>query len=180
MKKNASRIFIHIDYALEPVLIIPLLLAALLQVLYRFVPFVNVPWTLELITFLYSASVWVGISIAIRENSHIGIEAIYRRFPYRVKKIARLFSWLAFATTMIFFGYLGSIAISGYFRSGSVTPAMQVPYWLVRSPIILGALLSLYRITEKVVAIISGNDPEFAVSTGTEREAGYESAEKLW
>lgn len=161
MKKRISYYIKNIDYLVQPVLMTTLLLAALVQVLYRFIPWLKAPWTLELITFLFSTSVWLGISIAIHDDSHVGIKVVYHLFPKKIRKVLKLISMILFAIMMIFFGYLGTQALIGYYQQQSVTPAMHVGYWILRSPILFGSILSLYRLIEKIKLIIHNKDPEF-------------------
>ncbi|MGI5173221.1 TRAP transporter small permease [Treponema sp. OMZ 840] len=161
MGKKIIKFLRNIDYHIQPVLMSFLLIAALIQVLYRFLHFLKTPWTLELITFLFSASVWFGISIAIKENIHVGIEAVYRHFPIKIRKILKIFNSLLFMIMMVFLGYLGTHAIIGYFRSQTLAPATHLPYWFLRSPCVFGAILSVYRIIEKIHGILTGKDPEF-------------------
>jgi TRAP-type C4-dicarboxylate transport system permease small subunit len=138
-----------------------LLLTALLQVLYRLISWIKTPWTLELITFLFSASVWLGISIAIHDDSHVGIKVVYHLFPKKIKKIMKLFSLIIFGVMMIFFGILGSEVLIGYFLSQSKTTSLHLGYWIVRSPIFFGSILSIYRLIEKINLILKDKDPEF-------------------
>ncbi|MDR9860178.1 TRAP transporter small permease [Treponema socranskii] len=160
MKKKIIKFLRNIDYHIQPILMSALLITALIQVLYRFVHFIKTPWTLELITFLFSASVWFGISIAIKENIHVGIEVVYKLFPVKIRKILKIFNNLFFMIMMIFLGYLGTHALIGYFRSQTLAPATHLPYWFLRSPCVFGSILSVYRIIEKIHGILTGKDPE--------------------
>lgn len=172
MKNKLGKFFANIDYMVQPVFMVSLLLAALFQVLYRFVPFIKAPWTLELIKFLFSGSVWLGISIAIKEDAHVGIKAVYRHFPLRIRKALKIFSHVVFGLMMIIFGWLGTEALLGYAQMQTLTPAMHQPYWLMRMPIVLGSILSVYRLIQEILNIIKNKDPEFL-------NLGHESDNKM-
>ncbi|WP_020610967.1 TRAP transporter small permease [Sediminispirochaeta bajacaliforniensis] len=159
--KKLSSLLGNLDYFIQPILMIILLAAALLQVLYRFVPFVHTPWTLELITYLFSASVWLGISIAVKENSHVGILAVYSRFPRKIRIFFKICNYGIFAAMMLVFAFLGLQALVGYWRTENISPALHAPYWLLRSPIAIGGIYSVYRIVQQIAAIIRHTDPEF-------------------
>lgn len=167
--KNKS--FLHIiknlDYYSQPVLMIALLATALLQVLYRFVPFIHTPWTLELITFLFSASVWMGISIAVKENANVGIMSIYDRFPRKMRICCKIFNNIIFGIMMISFGYFGTMSLMSYVRLDKITPAMHLPYALMRFPILLGSIYTIYRIIQVLILIKNHKDPEFFDKDGT-------------
>lgn len=159
--KGLLNIIKNFDYYIQPVLMITLLAAALLQVLYRFVPFIQTPWTLELITFLFSGSVWMGISLAVKENANVGIMSVYDRFPRKIRIFCKIFNNIIFAIMMIAFGYFGSMSLMSYVRLDKITPAMHAPYALMRFPILLGSIYTLYRIIQVLLLIKNHKDPEF-------------------
>jgi len=171
MKKNKLiHIIKNLDYYLQPVLMITLLAIALLQVLYRFIPFIQTPWTLELITFLFSGSVWMGISIAVKENANVGILAVYNLFPRKLQICCKVFNNIIFGIMMISFGYFGSMSLLSYIRLDKLTPAMHAPYALMRLPILLGSIYTIYRILQVLNSIRNHKDPEFYDEAGNPKE----------
>ena len=141
------------DYNIEPLFIIALLVILALQVAYRFIPNLSIPWTLEIITFLFGASIWFGVSIAIREDSHVGITVLIDKLPKRAQKIAIIVQNILFSVFIIVIGVLGTNTLLHYLRNDVRTPAVQVNYFYMRIPIIFGCILSLYRLIEKIVKI---------------------------
>ncbi len=160
-KKNLLYLLKNPEYLLTTLILIVILLSSLTQVLNRAIPQMKAPWTLELITYLFGGLIWIGIPLAIHDDSHVGIKTIYHRFPKKVRKVLKVTHMVLFAVMLIFFGYIGSLALLSYARRGQFTPALHAPTWLMRSPLVIGTLISLYRLGEKIYQIVTDKDPEF-------------------
>lgn len=158
---NAKYLLKNPEYAIAPVFLLVILLSAVIQVFNRMIPSLRAPWTLELITYLFGGLVWVGIALAIHDDSHVGIKTIYQKFPKKMRKVVKIIHMVLFGIMMIFFGYLGLMSLLSYIKRGQTTPALHAPLWLMRSPIVIGALLSLYRLVERIIMIFKDTDPEF-------------------
>lgn len=158
---NAKYLLKNPEYAIAPVFLLVILLSAVIQVFNRMIPSLRAPWTLELITYLFGGLVWIGIALAIHDDSHVGIKTIYDMFPKKMRKVVKIIHMVLFGIMMIFFGYLGLMSLLSYVKRGQTTPALHAPLWLMRSPIVIGALLSLYRLIERIVMIFKDTDPEF-------------------
>ncbi len=160
-KKDFKFFLKNPEYALSIAILLVILLSSLMQVLNRMIPSMKAPWTLELITYLFGALIWIGIALAIHDDSHVGIKSIYHKFPKKARKVLKVIHMCLFALMLIFFGYLGSRALIQYAHRGQFTPALHAPTWLMRSPIVIGSLISIYRLAERIRMIIKDKDPEF-------------------
>ena len=149
------------EYGIASLFLLVILFSSLMQVVNRLIPAMRAPWTLELITYLFGGLIWIGIALAIHDDSHVGIKSLYVKFPKPARKVLKGVHLLMFAVMMTVFGYLGLMALLGYARRGQISPAMKAPTWLLRSPIVIGAVISLYRIVERIVMIFKDTDPEF-------------------
>lgn len=161
-KKLGVRYFLkNPEYAIAASFLFVILVSSMLQVLNRLIPQMRMPWTLELITYLFGGLIWIGIALAVHDDSHVGIKTVYALFPKKARKVLKITHMILFAVMMCFFGFLGLTALLSYARRGQSTPALQAPTWLMRSPIVIGAILTLYRLGERIVMIIKDKDPEF-------------------
>lgn len=83
---RAARMLRLLDVTVEGVAtlaFIAMFVAALAQVLFRYVLHVSVPWTEELARVLFTWSMLLGIAIAIRRDEHIRVELLTRRLSQR-------------------------------------------------------------------------------------------------
>jgi len=158
---NAKYFLKNPEYAIAPAFLLVILISAIIQVFNRIIPSLRAPWTLELITYLFGGLVWVGIALAIHDDSHVGIKTIYQKFPKKARKYIKVVHMVLFGIMIIFFGFLGMMSLLSYVKRGQTTPALHAPLWLMRSPIIIGALLSVYRLIERIIMIFKDTDPEF-------------------
>ena len=78
----------NIDYILLLFLAIVMIILVSLQVLNRILPF-RAFWTLELLKYSLGAGVWMGVSVAVKENKHIELSNIARSF--QLDKLRDLF-----------------------------------------------------------------------------------------
>jgi TRAP-type C4-dicarboxylate transport system permease small subunit len=156
----SMKILRNIDYYLQPVIFIAMLLVLGAQILYRFIPNLSIPWTLELITFLFGASIWFGISIAIKEDAHVGITFLINFLPPEFKRLVKLIHNLLFGLFLTFVGWFGTQSLIYYIEKGMRTPAMQISYFIVRAPLFVGCLLSIYRLIEKSICIGKMSDAD--------------------
>jgi len=158
---NAKYLLKNPEYAIAPVFLLVILLSAIIQVVNRIVPSLKAPWTLELITYLFGGLVWVGIALAIHDDSHVGIKTIYQKFPKKARKVIKVIHMILFGVMIVTFGFLGLMSLLSYLKRGQTTPALHAPLWLMRSPIVIGCLLSVYRLIERIMMIFKDTDPEF-------------------
>lgn len=149
------------EYGIASLFLLVILFSSLMQVVNRLIPSLKAPWTLELITYLFGGLIWIGIALAVHDDSHVGIKSLYIKFPKPARKVLKVIHMILFAVMMGIFGYLGLMALMSYARRGQTTPALHAPTWLLRSPIVIGALITLYRLGERIFLIAKDKDPEF-------------------
>jgi TRAP-type C4-dicarboxylate transport system permease small subunit len=149
------------EYAIASAFLGIILISSLMQVLNRLIPGMKAPWTLELITYVFGGLIWIGIALAIHDDSHVGIRSVYQKFPKKARKVLKVVHMVLFGIMICIFGYLGLMALMSYARRGQTTPALHAPVWLMRSPIVIGALISIYRLIERIVMVFKNKDPEF-------------------
>lgn len=149
---NKTRALDSVLRKIEDVTMIVLGLAMFLivgiQVIVRFVPNVSVPWTLELTEILFAAMIWLGMGIGIRDNSHAALTVLEGRLPNSMQKVVEIINKLLFAGYLIFLTIVGWKMCKFYLARNLLTPALHLPYFLTRLPIVVGSILALIRLLE--------------------------------
>jgi C4-dicarboxylate transporter DctQ subunit len=153
------KIIKNLDYYIQPVAITILLIAVGIQILYRFLPNFNASWTLELMTYVFSLSIWFGVSIAIKEDAHAGITFFVDKLPLKIKKNITIIRNVLFFLLMIWIGVLATDGLVYYFEKGLKSSAMAAPYYILRLPTVIGCIYSCYRLIQKIIFIYK--DPEY-------------------
>ncbi len=157
--KKFINVITNLDYYLQPVFFFILLVVLIMQVLARFIMVLNFPWTLEVITFTFNASVWLGISLGIVEYSHVGIEILLHRLAKKHKKILKyilIFQYILFMFVLAMFAWSATIALEGYYRMHSMPMVLPISLWILRLPVLFGAIFCIYRIIQQLILIYNG------------------------
>jgi TRAP-type C4-dicarboxylate transport system permease small subunit len=162
------RILDGIDMAVAPIILVIVFVDVLLQILSRVLPGNALPWTVEVGETLLGFIIWFGISVAARNNNHIGFDLVVRHFPPNPKKIIGLIGINLF---ILYLGWLGLATIEllqHHQRFESRTTILQVHMFWVRLPILLGCITTTIRLVIKDYLVITNQEPVFAA--GEHRE----------
>ena len=155
------KILKNMDYSLQTVFMLILLLSIILQILGRIFINFSVPWTLELIGISFGAMVWFAIGIGIKEYAHIGITFLLKYSSPKSQKIIFISHLILFMLLILFIMYFASNQLIYYYHTKSKLPASGIPYYLARSPILLGSICTIYRILEKIYQVIRNQDKHY-------------------
>lgn len=74
---------------------IGMLLATGAQVLFRYVLEISVPWTEELAGLLFTATMFLGMAIALREDEHIIVDFLFKRMGPRAQAAGYVIIYIA-------------------------------------------------------------------------------------
>jgi C4-dicarboxylate transporter DctQ subunit len=150
----------------EEVLIGLLILAASVilfaNVVARYVFNAGFPWAEELVRYQIVWMVFLGASVAARQGIHIGVDILIKFSP---PGIARLIDLLVHAIAVVFCGFVvfyGVELIAQTRAFGQVSPALQMPMWLVQLAIPVGAALMGVRFAQQFVRSLLGREQEAA------------------
>lgn len=120
------------------------------QVIWRYVLTLPLPWAEELARYLFEWLVFLGVSIGVKNHSHMAVEFFVERLSALPRKIATLIAnliSLSFVCTLFYY----SIKMFGPLMA-QLTPAMEipmiVPYFAVTIGTALMALNLIYIIIE--------------------------------
>jgi C4-dicarboxylate transporter DctQ subunit len=103
-----------------------------------------IPGSDELATLMFTWAVFLGASVGIRRQLHLGIEFVTRLFPPRVQALCGLLVSLlmaGFAVLLLVYGW--KIMGTAHLK---LTPVLQWPYVWVYLAIPVGAVLMLVRL----------------------------------
>lgn len=130
-------------------------------------------WSEEAVIYLIIFSTFVGAVITLRHNEHVNVDVVAVFMKERGKRV------MAFIGTLILLVYLGVVGFYGWVlifeprSSATVTPAMNLPLWLVTLPLPIGFTLMFLRAAEILARLVTNKDPyPHAASTLLEAEGG--------
>lgn len=124
------------------------------QVVGRYV-FQSAPsWTEEFARYIHIFQVWIGAGYAVKIREHIRVSAFVGMFNGTPRKVMDI------AATVVWFLFVGLVAILGTqlvvasFQYGQLSPASQVPIWIVYLAVPLGALSMTVRLIQQFIDIL--------------------------
>lgn len=99
----------------------------------------SLPWSEELVRYLFAWTSMVGSSVAVRTGAHIGINVLTDQLPGKIKKpveIIAYFCSLGFCVALFFLGFEQMVA-----QSNQSSPAMGLNMGLVYACLPVGSVL---------------------------------------
>lgn len=154
-----------LDESLEETILVVLLLIMSLamgaQIIARYIFNSPLSWSEELSRFLFVWSGFLSISYCFKKQISIKIDQIVSLLP---KKVAAIFKIIEKVTMLAFYFYMVPFAWT-YFNnavvSGQLSPAMQIPMYIIYIAPLVGFILSIIRLLQGVFAkwlVVSGDD----------------------
>lgn len=119
-------------------------------------------WAEELVRYQIVWMVFLGASVAARQGIHIGVDLLIKFSP---PGIARAIDLLVHAIAVAFCGFLvfyGVELVSQTRAFGQVSPALQMPTWMVQLAIPVGAALMGVRFMQQFFRTLLGREQEAA------------------
>jgi len=142
-----------LKYALTLLSVI-LTVSVFLQVLIRFVFKYPLPWTEEIARIAFVYCIFVGATIAVRENSHLQVDFLLVILPKRVARAAVFLGMLLVGVFLISVTWQGVVLVLA--TGVQMSPVMQVPFkYLYLILPVSGALMLLYLVAN-MLALIRG------------------------
>jgi TRAP-type C4-dicarboxylate transport system permease small subunit len=117
----------------------------MLQIVFRFVVYVPIPWSEELARYLMIWMGMVGAFVALREGRHIGVSLFVDRLPPRMG--ARVV-FLVRAATILFLLVVARYGIAlAVFNASQRSPALDIPMIFPYLAVPVGAVLMIVELT---------------------------------
>lgn len=113
----------------------------------------GMPWTEELIRYLIIWITFLGMSVCVREGSHISIDAIPNMLKGTAKKLLEATVHLlciVFSLLMTWFSFLFLESLSD---AGQLSPALGVPMHYFYFVILISSFVIIFRYSFKLVDV---------------------------
>ncbi len=122
-----------------------------MQVVYRYVFHASLPWSEEFARYILVYLTFLGASVAVKRNAHIGVEMVVSLLP---RPVAKVLEWVASALSFAFFAILigyGSKVVKITMMQQS--PAMHVKMGYIYMAVVIGAVLMMIHLTARLFQI---------------------------
>jgi C4-dicarboxylate transporter DctQ subunit len=116
-----------------------------LSILSRYVTKTSMPWTDELVRFLFIWAIFLGTSIGVRRGAHLGVSVVQNALPPRGQKTFVILITLCCVFTCAVLAWHGAAMVHLQFTMGQRSSQLGIPIYWVGLAIPVGLLLSLIR-----------------------------------
>jgi TRAP-type C4-dicarboxylate transport system permease small subunit len=123
------------------------------QVVGRYV-FQNAPsWTEEFARYIHIFQVWIGAGYAVKIRKHIRVTAFVDLFNGTTRKIMDIAATIIWFVLVVLVAVFGTQLVMATFQYTQLSPATQIPIWIVYLAVPLGALSMAVRLIQQLVEI---------------------------
>lgn len=119
----------------------------------------TLPWAGELSRYLFVWMVYLGISYCIKERRHLRVTAFVDLLPLRGRKVASVFSDVIFLVYSVLVAYYGYLITAEAISRGQVAPALEISVGVLYASILVGGVLSIFRLIASIHSTLSHHDP---------------------
>ena len=118
------------------------------QVISRYVFAASIVWTEELSRYFFILLAATGLSLGVRKKTHLRIDVLETAIPF-LKRPFEFIGDVFLVAICIFLLPTAVDAIIMIRASGQITPALEMPFYIVYIPYAVGMVLLVVRVVEK-------------------------------
>ena len=140
------------DKAAEVMLVIAMIgmvVSVFCQVLFRYVLALPLFWTEEAARFLMVFAVFIGCSMGIRRNSHLGFTFLRDHCPKPVQLAMKTVANLGILALNVYIVYYGMQVVLR--NTYQISPALQMPMWIIYAILPFAGTLTCLQVIEKII-----------------------------
>ena len=157
--KKLDFVLDKIEEILCTVLACVMAVSILIQVINRNTVQLPLVWCEELARYCMVWLIFVGISAGVKKGAHIGVDALVNILPKNIRKIVNVVTNVLVTGLYGYLTLLSADITLGIRETGQVSPAMQIPMYLIYGGLIVGMLMSTIRSVQVIMnALKEGNE----------------------
>jgi TRAP-type C4-dicarboxylate transport system permease small subunit len=113
-------------------------------------------WSYDLIgIYLVPLSFFFALSATFRRNHHISVDILYRRYPLRLQRLARLATALLFGPFVLWMIWLAARDAHDRYAAGdAISGTILWPTWIPSAIVALGFLALVLRLALDTIALL--------------------------
>lgn len=170
--------FKKLDEWLIALLLAAMTLLTFVQVVMRYVFNSGFTWAVELTGILFAGMIFIGISYGVRVGAHIGVDAVVKLLP---PKLRRITSIIAVLLCMVYAGMViyGSMVYVLKMKSvGLELEDLPIPMWTVRAVLPLGFFLLMLSFLPVLYDLVTGKSDRLRLADEVEEALKLKAIEQ--
>lgn len=112
-------------------------------------------WSEELSRFLVVWSIFIGVAIGVRSNQHIGVDAVIRLLPHRLKIASEVLLNLIGVVVLSILAVNSIQFIQHTIEFEQLSPAMRLPMYIPYIAMPVGIFLSIVHFIHNIVKLFT-------------------------
>lgn len=140
----------NIDEWIALVSLAGIILLVGINVILRYIFSKPIAWTEEVTLMLFVWLIFVGMSTAMKNKTHIGVDYFVNKLPRPLKIIADFIRILSIYIVLFYVFIILGVKFMGNV-SGKVTPILTISYQYINIAVIVGAVFTIIRFTTQII-----------------------------
>lgn len=142
----------HFEETIIIFLLVVISIVELMQVICRNVPGIPaLSWAEEMARYAWIVTVFISLPYTIRTSSTLRVTALVEAFPWKVYNVINVVVDIITAVALGILAWTSITVIGQVQTGGSVSPAMQIPMWIMYVIIFIGFFLGTLRAIQMCV-----------------------------
>lgn len=127
-----------------------------IQIILRFVFGSPLSWVEELARVIFIWVSWLGISLGQRHGEHIKVTMVTDRIKGKMQTIVLLLADIISLAILAVFAYQGIILLEKILIMGTVTPALNIPRWVIYASVPFSCFVMSLRLIADMIQNVKG------------------------
>ena len=160
----------HIEEYLLLVLFPLMVIVVFVATCVRYLTVMSLPWAEEVARYSMVWIAYIGASLGIKRNSHLGVEAVLLLLPKGSKIFFDYFRYVVIILFNVLVAYYAFQIIQSQIATEQVSPSLRIPRWFAYGAIPVGSVLMALRCCQMLAQI--RKTPEVADICSADEKGG--------
>lgn len=150
-----------IETFIGTVFIIFIVLLVFIAALVRWIGF-PIAWSIDAAQLLFGWVVFLGADIALKNDSHIGVDMIVNKLPFKARKIIKIINYICIQVFLLIIIYYGvDLSIQNYER---LFNTLRISYSYATISVPVGCSLMFLTMCQKLINAVVEKEDSLALS----------------
>lgn len=116
----------------------------------RYLTVMSLPWAEEVARYSMVWIAYIGASLGIKRNAHLGVEAALLLLPQGTRKYFDYLRYLIIILFNVLIAYYTFQIIQSQISTEQVSPSLRIPMWFAYGAVPVGAVLMAWRCIQMI------------------------------
>ena len=116
----------------------------------RYLTVMSLPWAEEVARYSMVWIAYIGASLGIKRNAHLGVEAVLLLLPQGTRKYFDYLRYLIIILFNFLIAYYTFQIIQSQISTEQVSPSLRIPMWFAYGAVPVGAVLMAWRCIQMI------------------------------